>query len=148
MAALPKEDVDAFLAKIPALNSEKLVKLFIKSRDARAALTRAYDAEKAQLDVIMQTCENFMLKAADAAGVKGFTTEYGTTYTAEKANYSIADDAMFYGFVLSAADLDFFERRVSSRHVEEYIKTTGGTPPPGLNVFRERVMRVRKAGEK
>lgn len=148
MAALPKEQLDAFLQNIPGMNSDKLVKLFIKSREARAALTRAYDAEKAQMDQIMQMCENFMLKAADASGVKGFTTDYGTTYTAEKVNLSIADDAAFYGFVLAQQDLDFFERRVSSRHVEEYMKTAGGNAPPGLNIFRERVMRVRKAGDK
>jgi hypothetical protein len=148
MAALPKEQLDQFLAKVPTLNSDKLVKLFVKTREARAALTRSYDAEKAQLDQIMQMCENFMLKAADAAGVTGFTTEYGTTYAANKMNLSIADDAAFYGFVLAQKDLDFFERRVSSRHVEDYMKTAGGAVPPGLNVFRERVMRVRKAGDK
>ncbi len=136
-----------FLELIPTLHVDKLVKLYTKTRDAKTAATRAFEAEEARYKAIMEACENQMLKQAMEQGVTGFKTPFGTTYIATSTKISIADDAAFFGFVRDLGDLDFFERRVSSRHVEDYIKTHEGAAPPGLNIFRENVMRVRKAKE-
>lgn len=144
---MTQEELDAFIAKIPAMPIDKKVKLFIKTREAKAAATRAADLEAAQYKTIMTACENHMLREADTVGVSGFKTGFGTTFVAEDKKITIADDAAFFAFVKETGDLDFFERRVSSRHVDEWLKTNP-TPPPGLNIFRERVMRVRKAGDK
>lgn len=150
--AMPKEQLDAFIASIQSMPVEKMVKLFIKVREASAASTRIYEAEKAQFKAIMDACENHMLAAADTQGVTGFKTEVGTTFAAETAKITIADHTAFSAFLDSLPPggdrYGFFEQRVSSRRVEEYMKQSGGTAPAGLNIFRERVMRVRKAGEK
>jgi hypothetical protein len=143
----------AFLAMIPSLAVDKKVKLFVKTRSAKSVAKKVFDTQEAKFNAILEACENSMLADAKKQGVTGFTTAYGTTYKAETAKISIADDAAFFGFVLERGDLDFFERRVSSTHVEAYIATLKGTPseglpPPGLNIFRESVMRVRKAGDK
>lgn len=145
--AMTQEQLDAFISRIGTLPTDKKVKLFIKTREAKAAATRAADLEAAQFKAIMTACENMMLAEADSVGVSGFKTDFGTTFIAETKQISIADDTAFFAFVKETGDLDFFERRVSSRHVDEWLKTNP-TPPPGLNIFRERVMRVRKAGEK
>ena len=142
------EALSAFLSAVPDLPTDRLVKLFIKTRGAKSAAKKIFDAQAAEFDAIMEACENNMLKRADAEGVTGFTTPFGTTYTAETKRISIADDAAFFDFVRGLGDLDFFERRVSSTHVDTYMKAHEGISPPGLNIFRERVMRVRKAGEK
>lgn len=144
-------DADAlqkFLATIPALTVEKKVKLYLKLRQAKAAAQKVHDAQEAEFKLIMSTIENHMLADADKAGVNGFQTDFGTTYTAETKKISIADEGAFFAFVKSLGDLDFFERRVSSTHVDQFMKDNAGVTPPGLNIFRERVMRVRKAGEK
>jgi hypothetical protein len=145
---MDQKQLEEFLTAIPAMSVEKRVKLFIKTRAAKAAAKKDHDDLEAKFNRIMAACETTMLADADKQGVSGFTTPFGTTYTAETAKYSIADDSVFYNFVRSAGDLDFFERRVSSTHVTQYMEQNGGTLPPGLNVFRERVMRVRKAGGK
>lgn len=142
------EELNKFLAMVPALPVEKLVKLFIKTRTAKSAAKKVFDTQADEFDAILRACENHMLKKADADGVTGFTTPFGTTYTAETTKISIADDTAFFDFVKVEADLDFFERRVSSTHVANYQKLHDGVAPPGLNIFRERIMRVRKAGEK
>lgn len=141
-------ELATFIGTVPDMPTDRLVKLFIKMRGAKGAAKKVFDAQAAEFDAIMEACENNMLKRADAEGVTGFTTPFGTTYTAETSRISIADDAAFFGFVLEQGDLDFFERRVSSTHVGNYMKAHEGTSPPGLNIFRERIMRVRKAGEK
>jgi hypothetical protein len=139
--------LDAFIASIASMPVEKRVKLFVKTRAAKSAAQKAFDAQEEQFKKIMDACQFSMLKDADSQGITGFTTPFGTTYAAETKRYSIADDHAFYEFVKNAKDLDFFERRVSSTHVDAYMEANGGMMPPGLSVFRERVMRVRKAGK-
>lgn len=142
------DEITKFLATVPALPVEKKVKLYLKLRAAKAAATKEYEAKDAEYKTIMTAVENYMLADADKSGVTGFTTPFGTTYTAETKKISIADESAFFDFIKEKGDLEFLERRVSTAHVDAYMKLTEGTPPPGLNIFRERVMRVRKASEK
>jgi hypothetical protein len=148
MSKMDAKLLEDFLKTIPGMSVEKRVKLFIKTRQAKSVAQKVFDDEKAQFEQIMDVCQNSMLRDADTQGVSGFTTPWGTTYAAEEKKFSIADDAAFYAFILQQCDLDFFERRVSSTHVQQYMEQSGGALPPGLNLFRERVMRVRKASEK
>lgn len=153
-----------FIATIPDMHVDKIVKLFVKVRATKSAAQKVFDAQEAEYKAILEACENQLLAAADKAGVTGFSTEFGTTYIAETAKITIADEDAFYGFVKESGDLDFLEHRVSSTHVSNYMKklveaakligldekeaAKAAVPPPGLNIFRERVMRVRKASEK
>lgn len=142
------DPLQEFLAKIPTLPIDKLTKLYVKTRDAKADANREATRKEEEFKTILTACQNQMLKLAQEQGVTGFKTPHGTTFTAVDTKISIADDAAFFAFVKAEGDLDFFERRVSSRHVEDYMKTHEGTAPPGLNIFKENVMRVRKASEK
>lgn len=146
---MAEEELKALLQKIGTLTVDEQVKLYLKLRRGKGAIKKHMDAVEGQYKVAMETIENHLLQAADKAKVSGFTVAgVATTYTAETKKISIADDTAFFNHVLTLKDLDFFERRVSSTHVEEVMKLNGGVAPPGLNIFRERVMRVRKAGEK
>lgn len=137
------------IAMIPTLTVEKLTKLMTKTREAKMAASRAFDIQDKKFQEIMTTCQNFLLSEADKAGVTGFKTDYGTSYAAVTTKISIADEDTFYKFLAAQPDgFDFFEKRVSSTHVDNYMKANGGTAPPGLTIFRERQMRVRKAADK
>lgn len=137
-----------FLTKIQDLSRDKLVKLYVKTREAKATANREAEAVEARFKAIMQGCENAMLLSCSKQGDTGFATEFGTAYQAETMKISIADDAAFFDFVKASGDLDFFERRVAVKHVQEHMAQADGSAPPGLSIFKERVMRVRKAGEK
>lgn len=148
---MPEEELQQLLAKIATLDVEKRVKLYLTLRGGKSAIKKHMDAVEAQYKLAMETIENHLLADADKAKVTGFKIEgVGTTYTAEEMKVSIADDNAFLPFVISQGveGLGFFERRVSTTHLNEYMKLNGGAVPPGLNLFRERVMRVRKASEK
>jgi hypothetical protein len=149
--AMEQEALDQFIASVALMPVEKKMKLYVKIREAKAAATKAYDQEQAQFKKIMETCENLMLGDADKQGVTGFKTEVGTSFIQEEVKIGIADHSAFTSFLDSLPpEVDrygFFEARVSSNRVKDYIKATGAQPP-GLNVFRERVMRIRKASDK
>ena len=137
--------LDNLMTVIPTMPVEKLVKLFVKTREAKAAATREYEAKKAEFERIMEACENQMLAEADRCKVEGFKTPFGTTYTATDVKISIADHEAFQKFVKEQDDLEFFQARVAVARVQDYMEKNSESIPPGLNVFRERKMRVRKA---
>lgn len=148
---MPEEELKALLQKVGTVSVEEQVKLYLRLRQGKSAIKKHLDTVEGQYKLVMETIENHLLAAADKAKVSGFQLAgIGTTYTAEEQKISIADDNAFLPFVIAQGvdGLGFFERRVSVTHVKEHMKLNGGTPPPGLNIFRERVMRVRKAGEK
>jgi len=148
-----EERLNAFLEKIGRMDAEATTKLFLQVREAAAQSTREYDARQAQFKRIRETCENQLLVKADNAGVTGFKIDgVATTFVAEDVKITMADAAQFAAFLNGLPPeqdrYGFYEQRVSSRRVTEYMKANGGTAPPGLNLFRQRVMRVRKASEK
>lgn len=141
----PDAQLLSFLDSVKSMNPDKLVKLYIKTRESKSNAASAFKAQEAQFNAIMDACENALLAAADKAGVEGFKTEMGTTYVGTEVKYSIADDTAFKAFLETQEDkYGFFERRISSTRMGEYMKQHEDVPPPGLNLFRTRVMRVRK----
>lgn len=148
---MPEEELNRLLAKIATMTVEQQMALYLKLRMGKSAIKKHLDAVDGQYKLVMETIENHMLATADKQTVSGFTVKgVGTSYTAEEMKVSIADDNAFLPFVISQGvdGLGFFERRVSTNFLKEHMKLHGGTPPPGLNIFRERVMRIRKAGDK
>ena len=85
-----------------------------------------------------------LLRRAQAQDVSGFIVpDVGTTFTKEEMHVSIGDDKIFFPFVLETGDLDFFERRITIKHVKEYMAKHKGEIPPGIHAFRENRMHVR-----
>lgn len=137
-------NVIALIAKIPSMTIDKMMKLTLHVRGQKSVLKRDYESKEANLDAILDACENTLLAEAQRQGVKGFSTDQGTSYTTTTMKVSIADAEAFYKFVKEQGDLDFFERRVASTHVQEYMEANDGIVPPGLNTFTQKHMRVRK----
>lgn len=146
--AMRKAAVTAGLAKLAAGAAaapiDKRVAKFVNLRDARAASNKEAGELDAAYKSALETVEATLIADAQKQGVTGFKTEAGTTYLDERMLTSIADDNAFFSFVREQGDLDFFERRVKVAHVKEWMDANGGHLPPGLNVFREMTMKVRR----
>ena len=125
------------------ITTERLVKTFIRIRDARSKLAKEYAEQDEGMKASLKQVEIELLRRAQEDGVTGFKTKEGTTYTSEDMSVSIADDTVYFDFIRETGDLDFFERRVSVKHLKEYMNEHNGETPPGLNLFRELRMRVR-----
>jgi len=130
------------------MTTDSLVRVFIKIRDKRSGLKRAFDVEDEELKAKQRKIENELLRRALEDKVEGFKTTAGTTYIKEDRHVSIADSDEFTAFVLSVGDLAFFEQRPSLGHISEYQKAHDGNLPPGVRMFRENRMRVRAATKK
>lgn len=146
---MPVDELEAIKAKAAGMPVDKKMRLYLRLRDGKQAITKHLERVESQYKDLMETLENQMLADADKAQVTGFTVaDVGTSYTATVDKYSIADDAAFLKFILEQGDVGYLERRVSSTYVKEYMEQNNGALPPGLNKFSERVMRIRKAGAK
>lgn len=123
---------------------EQRVARYVKLRDSRAAANKEADLLDRAYKQALEAIESTLIADAQAQGVTGFKTEVGTTYLDERMLTTIADDLAFFTFVKEQGDLDFFERRVKATHVKEWMDANNGVLPPGLNVFRELTMKVRR----
>lgn len=139
------DGVQAIAVGCPGQSVDRRVEKYIQLRDARAANTKAYEAVDKAFKECLTSIEASLLADTHAQGVKGFKTEKGTVYTEERMQASIADEAVFFDFVRESGDLDFFERRLKVGHLKEWAEDHDGQIPPGLNIFRELGVKVRRA---
>jgi hypothetical protein len=130
------------------VETDRLVRVFIKIRAARSDLKRTFETEDGELKGKLRQVENELLRRALEQGLKGFNTNNGTTYVKEEQHVSIADPDDFMEFVKEEGDLYFYEQRPSLGHVREYQKAHDGELPPGIRMFRENRMRVRATNKK
>lgn len=123
---------------------DSVVERFIMIRDRRLHFKKTFEAiDKAEAlemdkhDVWMLQ----MLKQTDATSIR---TSHGTAYTQTKNRYSGADWPIFWNFIKENDRFDMLEKRVGQKAVEDYRDETGDIPP-GLNVFSEETVTVRRS---
>ena len=124
---------------------EKLVSVYVKIRDKRSELKRTFEAEDEVLKSQLELIERELLARSNESGVKSFRTDMGTAYIEETTKASTADWAAFTRFVRDNDAFDMIERRVKVKELKDYMDSHDGALPPGVNVFRESVVRVRRA---
>jgi hypothetical protein len=132
----------------PAIPIDKLVQIYIKIRDKKTEIKKAFDAEYAKLDEKLSTVATELKSRAQAEGVEGFKSESGTVYLSETMKVTGSDWGAFGQFLKTHDPLEFMEKRISSTAIKAYMKESGGELPPGVSIFKEIEARVRRAGEK
>lgn len=136
---------EKFVAALPTMPIDTLVQRYVAVREARALSNSEADKVDREFKELLKHIEVELLRRAQAEGVEGFKTSFGTTYREITMSASFADEDTFYKFVRETGDLEFFERRIKVAHLKEWMDAHQGQLPPGLNIFREYTMRVRKA---
>lgn len=129
----------------------RLVRAYINMRDTRAALKREWEAKDHDIQKQMERVENTMMSSMNDSKLESVRTEHGTAYISEvtKAGVGAWDTLVKWGLdrILKEQDhtvFELFERRVKVSTVNEYIEATGEVPP-GVNLRRERNVRIRKS---
>ena len=132
----------------PQVPVDTLVKIYVKIRDAKAAAKKEFDKVEADFNAKLAMIATELKARAQAEGVEGFKTEFGTVFLSETMKTSCADWSLFGEFLKDRDPLEFMEKRISSTAIKEYMKQNGGQLPPGVSIFKEIEARVRRAGEK
>src|SRR5689334_138656 len=77
----------------------RLTAAYVKIRDRRATIKRAYEDEDAQLKGQLATIEGAMLKHLNTYGMESVRTEAGTFYRQEDIKPNIVDDKAFFQWI-------------------------------------------------
>lgn len=138
----------------------KLAELYVTARDKKAELKRAFEAEAAKLDAVMDDIERIMLvENPVTSGVNSLKTQGGTISYGIKAQASVADWSAFYAFIATNNRFDMLHKRVSDAAIEEYAIEQGllvaedpahpaKIPPPGVILSTKRTISIRRPGGK
>lgn len=128
----------------PELDLGKVTKAYINIRDARNALRKDYEASDEKLKEAQAKLEGAMLDHLNQHGMDAVRTEAGTFYRQEEITPSASDWNALYGWIKDNDAWDALERRIKKTFVKEYQEAHSGGLPPGISVFREYVVRVRR----
>lgn len=129
----------------PQVPTEKLVKAYIKMRDARAALSAEYDAKDKEIRDQMDLIEHTLLDVCKRAGADSVKTGAGTVIRGVKTSYWTSDWESMHNFIKENQALDLLERRIAQRAMGEFLKANPDKMPKGMNVETKYSVTVRRA---
>ena len=127
------------------MDVSKLARAYVKLRDARAEVKKTFEATDNDLKAKMAMIESEMLRQLQTNNIESIKTEAGTFYRQEELTPSGSDWGAFYDWVRAENAFDFLEKRIKKGSIKEYMEQHEGQLPPGVSVFKEWVVRVRRS---
>lgn len=128
---------------MPDMN--RLTKAYIRMRDARQAAKKEWEEKDAEIKKKMERVENEMLRFLNDTQQDASRTESGIVYRQEEVTPTGSDWELFYDWVKKNNAFDALERRIKKTFIKTYMEEHHGGIPPGVSVYREYVVRVRRA---
>jgi hypothetical protein len=123
---------------------DKLVRVYLKIRDARAEKTKEYESEDRALKEAQETIQAGLLAHMNETGMKSFKTRHGTVYTSVDVQPTAQDWDAFYAYVAETNSFEALHKRISKEFVSTYMEQHDGDAPPGVSVIRKNVVNVRR----
>lgn len=123
---------------------------YVALRDSRAVLKKEYDTRDQQIKDAMQVREIWLQQAMDAIDAKSLRTDHGTAYKTIKTRSNCADWPAFWDYIAENKRFDLLEKRVSQKPISDMLEEDGSLKegeelPPGINLFRESTITVRRS---
>lgn len=123
----------------------KLVAVHLKIRDARADLKKAYEESDRVLKGKQERLEGELLRFLQDSNTDSVRTEVGTVFRQEDVTPRADDWDLFYKWIAANDAFDALERRIKKTFVKDHMAAHEGALPPGVSVYREYVVRVRRS---
>lgn len=127
------------------MDNAKMVRVYLKMRDARTALKRQFEEDDTKIKAQMEKLEIAMLRHLQDSNSDSIRTDAGMFYRQEEVTPTGSDWDAFYQWVKDNDAFEALERRIKKTFVREYMETHNGGIPPGVSVYREYVVRVRRS---
>lgn len=131
-----------------AVDTKRIVNTYLKIRDAKTALVRAHEEEKAKLDAKLDLLEQALLKFLNEHKMDSAKAGAATFYKQEDIIPAGSDWDRFYKWVTKHDAFEALEKRIKKTFIKEYMEANEGAIPPGVTVHRTYVVRVRRGDSK
>jgi hypothetical protein len=126
------------------MSVDKLTRVYIKIRDARAKLASDFKVEDDALNDQLNVVKRALLDYCTEHGVESVRTAEGIFYRTTKTRYWTSDWESMHKFILEHELPEFFEKRLNQSAVKQFLEENPEAVPPGLNTDVEYVVTVRK----
>lgn len=126
-------------------DADKLVRVYIKIRDAKAAKTKQLEDEIAELDKQLDTVEAELLELCKSTGQDGGKTQHGSFRRSVKTRYWTSDWDKMYQFIKDNDAPELLERRVAQTAFKEFLASNPDKMPEGMNVDSRYAITVTRA---
>ena len=130
------------MSEIP---TDKLVRAYIKMRDAKAELKREFEEKEAALKEQLEAVERHLLEVCKTAGADSIKTQFGTIIRKVETRYWTSDWESMHKFVLSNNAPELLERRISQTTMKEFLQNNPDKLPPGLNADSRYTVTIRRS---
>jgi enamine deaminase RidA (YjgF/YER057c/UK114 family) len=127
------------------MDASKLVKVYIKMRDAKAALEHEMEEKVNAIAEQMAIVEQELLEICKATGQDGGKTEYGSFTRSVKTRYWTSDWDRMYAFIRDHDAPELLEKRIHQGNFKEFLEQHPGTMPEGVNVDSKYAITVRRS---
>ena len=123
---------------------EKLVKTFIKIRDRRTDIKRAFSSQDAELTAQLDQVKTALLDHCKAHDVSSVKTSEGLFYRTVKESYWTSDWDQMHKFILEHGEPALLDKRINQKHMKEFLEDNPDLLPKGLNSNSTYTISVRK----
>ena len=121
---------------------DKVAATYVKIRDKRSDLKKAYEAEDQKLKDQMETINGFFMETLTALGVESARTKHGTVYKSIDVKPSCDDWSVFGDWIIENNAIEALERRVKKSFITDYMAENKDGLPPGISVMKEFIIKV------
>jgi hypothetical protein len=125
------------------ISVDDVIGKYIALRDERTDLRKKYEREDEVLIEQMNKIEAWLKAMQVKLGVTQFKGSNGIAYQQPRTRFTCVDWGVFHNWILEHRRLDMLEKRVGQGALKEFREETN-TIPPGLNVFTDSEIVVRK----
>ena len=127
------------------MDAEKLVSVYVKIRDAKAAKTKEMEDAIKALDDQLDAIEQELLTICKTTGQDGGKTSAGSFTRSVKTRYWTSDWDSMYKFILTQGVPELLERRIAQGNFKDFLKDNPDLLPEGVNVESKYSITVRRA---
>lgn len=125
--------------------ADKLTLVYIKMRDKRAELAKAYEAEDARIQEQMEMVEAELKKMCEEIGADSIKTAHGTVFRSVKTQYQVNDWDNMYKFVMEHNIPQVLFKRISPVNMKQFLDENPNLMPIGMNIDNRYTVTVRRS---
>lgn len=126
------------------ISADKLVAVYIKMRDKRAALLREYEEQDEAIKGQMEVVEGRLLDLCKAIGADSLKTQHGTIIRSVKTRYWTSDWNSMHKFIMEHNMPELLEKRVSQTTMKQLLEENPDLMPPGMNIDSRYAVTIRR----
>jgi len=123
---------------------DKLTRVYVKIRDAKAALAADFKQKDEELSGQLNEIKSALLDYCKSQNVESVRTEAGLVYRTVRTRYWTSDWESMHAFIVENNLPQLLEKRLNQGAVKQLLEESPEMVPPGVNADSEYTITVRK----